>query len=214
MSLYGEPIASFVSPRLLLRLPKAADAEPLRVLMTEKISARLAAWPAHLTAHVIAERIANAATLAGRRQMLALVLERQADGVVMGWVSVMRSGSNPDAATLSYWLGAAFEGQGYMREATCAALSLAFHYLDVVVVRASVQGDNKRSIAVLHVLGASRTGAGRIWCSAREREEDCEWWEIHHPGQSDGTQVATSRLPVPAVTASCANVYVDVIGCR
>ncbi len=203
MRLYDEPIASFVSPRLILRLPEADDAEVLRGLMTEKISGRLAAWPAHLTKEAIIERITSAASVASRRQALAFLIQRQADGPIMGWVSVTRSDSDPAAATLTYWLGAAFEGQGYMREAACTALSLAFHYLDVMVVRAAVHEDNWRSKAVLHALGASRTGAGRIWCSAREREEDCEWWEIHHPGQIDPSQVATSRPLVPAVSALC-----------
>ena len=82
---------------------------------------------------------------------------------------------------LTYWLGEAFHGQGLMREAAPPAIAAAFRELGLEAIRAAVQPDNAASLAVIRRLGAALLGAGRIHVPARERDEDCLYWELPRP---------------------------------
>ncbi|MGX9966944.1 GNAT family N-acetyltransferase [Roseomonas sp. F4] len=164
-----------------MRLPRPDDAKALSGLMGPEISARLASWPVHLTPAAAARRLseARAAALAGLA--LPLVITRRANAEVLGWISAARSERDHNRAVLTYWLGNHAHGEGVMREAAPAALAAAFDHLDVVEVRAAVQVDNLASRAVLRGLGMRPFGLGHIWCAARGREEQCEWWAVSRP---------------------------------
>ena len=98
---------------------------------------------------------------------------------------------------LTYWLGDRFQGEGLMREAAPAALTAVFNNLGVSEVRAAVQLDNTASRAVLRGLGMRPLGLGHIWCAARGREEQCEWWTVLRPIETmlPQTDVLDSSLP-------------------
>jgi RimJ/RimL family protein N-acetyltransferase len=204
MNAHGEPPGVFHTSRLRLRLPAPGDAPALASLMTEGISARLASWPCRLSEQAAAERIAQArADLAGGNA-LPFVIEFQQHDAVVGWVGITRSDCDPGVATLTYWLGVRYQGLGLMREAAPAALSLAFHHLRVQTIRAAVQPDNANSRAVLRRLGLRPLEAGRIWCGARDREEDCEWWEIRHPALRERAPCCEAMEHAPGLLAETA----------
>jgi ribosomal-protein-alanine N-acetyltransferase len=123
------------------------------------------------------DRISGVRMAAAERRSLPLVIERRADGAVMGWISVSRAPGDPETALITYWLGEDFQRHGYMREAAPAAMREAFALMDVVRLRAAVQADNAASLAVVRLLGMVPMGEGRIWCPARGREEPCLWFE-------------------------------------
>ena len=167
-----------VTDRLCLRCAEERDADSLAGLMSEAVSRRLASWPVPYTPVMALDRIGGVRMAAAERRSLPLVIERRADGVVMGWISISRAPGDPETALITYWLGEAFQGQGYMREAAPAAMHEAFALMDVVRLRAAVQADNAPSRAVARLLGMAPMGEGRIWCPARGRDESCLWFEL------------------------------------
>jgi [ribosomal protein S5]-alanine N-acetyltransferase len=178
--------------RLRLRCAEPRDAEALAALMNEAISRRLASWPVPYTPLMAADRIAGVRMAAASLRSLPLVIERRADGAVLGWISISRAPGDDRTALITYWLGEAFQGEGYMREAAPAALARAFALLDVLRVRAAVQADNGPSLSVAQRLGMVPLGEGRIWCPARGQEEACLWFERARPG-------AEASPPLPEV---------------
>ncbi len=163
--------------RLRLRCAEERDAAPLARLMSEAVSRRLASWPVPYTPLMALDRIAGVRMAAAERRSLPLVVERRADGAVLGWISISRAPGDQRTALVTYWLGEGFQGSGYMREAAPAAVRAAFALMDVDRLRAAVQADNAPSLAVVRLLGMAPMGEGRIWCPARGRDEPCLWFE-------------------------------------
>lgn len=200
MIVSGEPDAPIHTQRLRLRLPQPDDAPALASLMTPAVSARLASWPASLAPDIAAQRLTEARGAALDGRALPLVIERRADKALLGWIGATRADQDPARAILTYWLGCDHHGQGYMREAAPAALAAIFDRLGVAEIRAAVQCDNDASRAVLQGLGMDRLEIGRIWCSARGREEACEWWGVSRPVAAP--VAADVSLDVPALIAT------------
>jgi RimJ/RimL family protein N-acetyltransferase len=193
MIVSGEPDAPIHTQRLRLRLPQPDDAPALAALMAPAVSARLASWPASLAPEIAAQRLTEARGAAMDGRALPLVIESRADKVLIGWIGATRAEQDPSRAILTYWLGCDHHGQGYMREAAPAAMAAIFDRLGVAEIRAAVQCDNDASRAVLRGLGMGRLGLGHIWCSARGREEACEWWGVARP------MAAPVPMEVPAL---------------
>ena len=164
--------------RLRLRCAEERDADALAGLMSESVSRRLASWPVPYTPVMALDRISGVRMAAAERRSLPLVVERRADDVVMGWISISRAPGDPETALITYWLGEQFQRRGYMREAVPAAMLEAFALMDVLRLRAAVQADNAASLAVVRLLGMVPMGTGRIWCPARGRDEACLWFEV------------------------------------
>ena len=112
--------------RLRLRCAEPRDAPALAAMMSEAVSRRLASWPVPYTAPMALHRIAGVRKAAAEGRSRSMVIERRADGVVLGWISISRAPGNGTTALITYWLGEAFQGQGLMREAAPAALAEAF----------------------------------------------------------------------------------------
>lgn len=180
------------TPRLRLRCAEPRDADALSAMMTETVSRRLASWPVPYTKLMALDRIAGVRMAAAQRRSLPLVIERRADGAVVGWISVSRAPGDDGTALLTYWLGEEFQGHAYMREAAPPALAAAFAWMDVARVRAAVQGDNASSLAVVNLLGMTPLGEGRIWCPARAREETCLWFELPRPSERAQQRIAAA----------------------
>ncbi|MBU8544695.1 MULTISPECIES: GNAT family N-acetyltransferase [Roseomonadaceae] len=179
--------------RLCLRLPSVDDASALAGLMGPEISARLASWPVHLSLAAATQRICDARAAAKAGLALPLLITRRENGEILGWISAARSEGDHNRAALTYWLGNHVQGEGVMREAAPAALAAAFNRLGVTEIRAAVQTDNLASRAVLRGLGMRPLGHGHIWCAARGREEQCEWWGLPRPMETGlGTDMSDS----------------------
>ncbi len=203
MNAAGELLNEVYTQRLRLRLPCPADAPALAALMTPAVSARLASWPATMAPEAAAQRLGEALTAACAGLAVPLVIERRVDGALLGWISAARSAAQQGRAIITYWLGPLYQGQGVMREAAPVALATVFQALGVEEVRAAVQTDNLASRSVLRGMGMHFLSQGRIWCAARGREEDCEWWGVTRAGQGAAGTATGHDLPDSARRMVC-----------
>lgn len=198
-------MADVCTSRLHLRPPSREDALDLVRLMTPTISARLASWPPYLNPATAQLRVEEVLAAQEVGLCLAFVVTRRSDSEILGWISAFRPQAEPQMAILTYWVGEAYHGQGIMREAALAALSVVFREMNVAEVRAAVQSDNTASHAVLRALGMHLVGPGRIWCGARGREESCEWWAVRRAAdQARETSTLSHVVPTQTVTLAAA----------
>jgi ribosomal-protein-alanine N-acetyltransferase len=179
--------------RLTLRRAEAQDAAPLAALMSDAISARLASWPMPWTAERMAARITE-----WRPIGLICVVERAADGALVGWVHALRAPEDAARASMGWWCAEAHQGHGYIREAAAALLPVAFERLGVAVVEAGAQPDNHASFAVMRALGMAPVGTRFTYVPARGRHERTLFHEIRRaqpPGRRGlrpGTKAASN----------------------
>lgn len=91
-----------------------------------------------------------------------LLIFRTADHQLLGGVTLsnVRRGIC-QAASLGYWMGAAFAGKGYMRAAVTALLPVAYDALGLHRVEAACMTTNHPSIHLLETLGFVREGYAR-----------------------------------------------------
>ena len=152
------PLPPVDTERLRLRFAEPGDAGALAALMSDSVSRRLASWPVPYTPLMALDRIAGVRMAAAERRSMPLVVERRADGAVIGWISISRAPGDHATALITYWLGEDYQGHGYMREAAPAAVRKAFNLMDVLRLRAAVQADNAPSLAVARLLGMAPMG--------------------------------------------------------
>ncbi len=155
------------SPRLVLRPLRPGDAKPVQRLAGEWDVARYTAQIPHPYPDGVAEAwIAEACGDLEAARRINLAIERHADGALIGCVEL-----DPDdpeeGATVGYWIGRPYWGQGYMTEALRCLLRFAFFDLDFTVIRASAAPANVASIRVQEKLGFRLTGSGLEAAPAR-----------------------------------------------
>jgi [ribosomal protein S5]-alanine N-acetyltransferase len=86
-------------------------------------------------------------------------IRRISDNALVGGLSFTQVKPWPaDSASLGYWQGADFEGQGYMREAVSAACNWAFTDLGLWRIEAGIVPENARSRRVLEGTGFAEEG--------------------------------------------------------
>lgn len=87
------------------------------------------------------------------------LIRRISDNTLLGGLSFTQVRPWPsDSASLGYWQGATYEGQGYMREAVSAACNWAFRRLDLCRIEAGIVPGNERSRRVLEGTGFAEEG--------------------------------------------------------
>jgi len=144
--------------RLLLRPLNGADAPHFHRLINDwDICRRLPdapfPYPEALAAEWIAAAAADAA--AGRAHQFALSYE----GRLIGCAG-LRLSRDKTSAELGYWLGKAFWGQKFAREAAARLTSWGFAALSVAKMTATVAADHEASAAVLAAAGFVPAGQG------------------------------------------------------
>jgi ribosomal-protein-alanine N-acetyltransferase len=167
--------------RLLLRPQTFADAEPTARLMTPGIARWTGSWKGETTAEQVTERIARIAEQTRLGNVFDRAIERAADRVLIGWIRIGKHGPDSRRASIGYWIGEDFFGQGYTREAARALLPLAWAALDVDVIEGVAQLPNTASIAVLRGLGMRHVGQREEYAPARGAADLCEVYEIERP---------------------------------
>lgn len=157
-----EPIET---TRLVLRRPRAADAEALRALADNpRIAAMLANLP---NPYTFEDAVAFVTERARSDRQHAFLITLRA-GTLIGVAGVkLQPGRPPE---LGYWLGEAFWGSGYASEAAAAFVDAIFATGEAPVVTARALAHNSASCRVLAKLGFRFLGM---------RIEDCG----DHPNQ-------------------------------
>ena len=98
--------------------------------------------------------------------------ERRIDATFPGWFGVYKDNVTA-RVTLGYWLGEPFHRNGYMREASTAALEPAAAALQLDVIEAYVHPENTASLRIVLGLGFKADGRKFVHASARDRDELC-----------------------------------------
>jgi ribosomal-protein-alanine N-acetyltransferase len=165
--------------RLLLRCVEAEDAAATAALITPAVSQWVARWPYPFTADMAVARIAHSRAAAALGHELPFAIVEQSAGVLIGWLVIRRHPTEHARGSFGYWLGEAWHGQGYMREAAPPAVDYGFIHLGLDVIEAGAQLDNAASFAIMRACGMSPVGE-RMWpAPARGRDELCRFYEVH-----------------------------------
>ncbi|MDF4026200.1 GNAT family N-acetyltransferase [Luteibacter sp. PPL201] len=138
-------------------LPHAMDASRLVALVTPSVG-RWTSWPFPLTEHDALARIADARDAFERRTQLPLLIVEKATGTAVGWVRARRDAVDTRLGWLGYWMGDAFPGRGFMREAVQALVLRLPGVLDILSLDAMVHPDNLPSTRVLMAAGMTYAG--------------------------------------------------------
>ena len=112
-------------------------------------------YPLALAREWIAAAEADAA--AGRAQQFAVT--DPVTGALLGSAG-LRMSADGKSASLGYWLGRKYWGQGLGRDAAEQMVRWGFAHLSIDRIDASVSTDNAASIAVLEKIGFRETGKG------------------------------------------------------
>jgi len=152
-----------VSPRLMLTAARRADyADWAKVRGDSRayIEPWEPSWPPDALSRRDWSRRLSAWTAAWRAgTAYVFLIRRQSDEALVGGLSFTHVRPWPaESASLGYWQGAAFEGQGYMREAVQAACDWAFGELGLARIEAGIVPENARSRRVLEGTGFAEEG--------------------------------------------------------
>ncbi len=163
--------------RLYIRPPVVSDWRKW-ARIREKSRAFLEPWeplwpPDDLSPAGFNSRVSLTRAETARGEGYTFLLFRSADDALLGGLSLgnIRHGA-AQTATLGYWMGEAYAGQGYMREAANLALDFAFGTMRLHRVEAGCLPRNERSTALLRRLGFAQEGLARAYLEINGTWED------------------------------------------
>lgn len=181
----------FATERLLLRLPRAAEApELVRFYLAnhEHLQAWSPTFPADFFTEAFWREQARLRRLDFRagREARTFLFPRDRPDRVIGQLSLTQIARGAfEACTLGYGLAADAQGRGYMVEAVRAAVAYAFQELGLHRVMAAYMPRNRRSAAVLRRAGFTVEGYARDYLLIDGRWEDHVMTSITNPGWDD-----------------------------
>jgi ribosomal-protein-alanine N-acetyltransferase len=128
-----------------------------------------------------ATRIRMMRSLALAGDALPLAITRKPGNEMMGWVALVRDEDERTRASLGYWLGESWQGQGYMMEALKPVIREGFGRLNLESIEAAAQPENAASIALMRACGMREKGVRPVFAPSRNRKEPCIFFEITRP---------------------------------
>lgn len=164
--------------RLRLRPPRPDDAGSLAALISPKVSAFTATWPYPYSAAMARDRLAAATAAQAQGSGFYRAVALQGDDAMIGWLAIGMADDPLRTGVLSYWIGEAFHGQGYLGEALPPFVQAAADSLGLARITAGARPDNAASIAALQRLGMHKTGEGLHFVPSRNREELCVFYAL------------------------------------
>jgi ribosomal-protein-alanine N-acetyltransferase len=140
--------------RLILRPPTNRDFEGWSALRRNSRSFLVPWEPSwsrdHLTSRAFRNRVVWADRAIRQGDALPLLLIRQADGAILGGITLSNIRRQPaQAGTLGYWVGEEYAQHGYMSEALVAIRDHAFIDLDLSRLEAACLPENTASRKLL-----------------------------------------------------------------
>jgi [ribosomal protein S5]-alanine N-acetyltransferase len=154
------------------------DAPAIAGMMTPDISRWLAAWPPNPTAAEVTQRLRRAQQAMEQKRELHFRIEERGRNRMVGYVSLAQSQTDSKVGQLSYWLGTAFQGKGYMTEAVRLAMAAGFQYLDLDTIEAGAHPENFTSFAVMRRVGMRSIGEKVVWLDTRQQHAPCLFYSI------------------------------------
>lgn len=182
----------YETERLLLRLPRAADAPELVRFYVENRH-HLQPWSPTFPADFFTEafwrdqaRLRRLDFQAGR-EVRPFVFHREQPRRVIGQLSLGQIARGAfEACTLGYALAAEAQGHGYMVEAVRGAVAYAFQELGLHRMQATYMPRNRRSATVLRRAGFTVEGYARDYLLIDGRWEDHVMTAITNPRWTPG----------------------------
>ena len=147
-----------LTDRLRLRPSTEADAEALFAIYSDTRVSRFLSRPAWTDMEVAHARIARDREALPSGKYLGLVMERKADGQVVGECSLFNLVVQCRRAEIGYSLGSSAQGQGLMHEALTALLTYGFADMHLNRVEADIDPRNTASAKSLERLGFQNEG--------------------------------------------------------
>lgn len=167
--------------RLILRPLALEDAEPTARIMSPAIARWTGSWTGLETADEVAERIRRQQGLAASGQSFHRAMVVADTGDLIGWTGVRRLAADPARGALGYWIGEAWFGHGYAKEAARAVVDAAWDALGLQVIEGAVQVANLASHRILLGLGMRHMGRREEFAVARGVADLCDWYELERP---------------------------------
>ena len=163
---FADQLPAVLGDGVLLRTPQMSDYtawSSLREASRDFLTPWEPTWPADdLTRASFRRRIKRYSEDQRGDLAYPFFIFRKLDGALVGGLTLsnMRRGC-AQAASLGYWMGAAFARQGYMTKAVSALLPFAFNTLRLHRVEAACIPSNSASIRLLEKTGFRREGFAR-----------------------------------------------------
>lgn len=164
--------------RLILRPPVHADFHQWVALRSDNRDF-LAKWDPvwasdHLTRNSFTNRVYWAQRSVAAGSACPVFLERRADGVLVGAITLDNIRRGPaQAGTLGYWMGEGFTRQGYMKEAIAGLVHHAFTKMNLSRIEAACLPENHASRGVLEASGFKYEGVAQSYLQIAGR------WRTH-----------------------------------
>jgi ribosomal-protein-alanine N-acetyltransferase len=149
------------------------DVRAIAGILTPDVTRWLASWPADPTIEAVAVRISRAQNAMQQKRELHFRIEEREGSLTVGYVSVAQSTADARVGHLSYWLGSAFQGKGFMTEAVRHAMAAGFQHLGLERIEAGAQPENLSSFAVMRRVGMTPIGERVVWADSRQQNERC-----------------------------------------
>jgi ribosomal-protein-alanine N-acetyltransferase len=171
---FSDALPSLTGERVELRAPEMRDFEAWAMLR-ERSRTFLAPWeplwPGNdLTRSAYRARMRRYARDVRADAAYPFFIFRRTDGELLGGLTLgqVRRGV-AQAASLGYWIGAPYAGQGYMTDAVRTLVPFVFDHLRLRRIEAACLPTNDPSIRLLEKVGFQREGYARSYlCIAGE----------------------------------------------
>jgi [ribosomal protein S5]-alanine N-acetyltransferase len=163
--------------RLVLAAPRKTDYDDwaaIRTINREHLEPWEPLWPGDANSKADWARRLKAWSAAWKaRQAYVFLIRTIADHTLIGGASLTHVRTWPaSSASLGYWLGADFEGEGYMRESVTALCNWAFAELGLWRIEAGTLAENNRSRNVLEATGFEEEGYARAYLEIAGERRD------------------------------------------
>ncbi len=174
MKLLSTPPLPLFTDRLELRLPKQSDYRQWSELRQAN-RGFLEPWEPtwtddHLSKPSFAERVRWSQSSASGGTGLPLLLVRQADGIMVGGITLDQIRLGPaQKASVGYWVGEEFSRRGYMQEAINAVVWHAFEEIGLSRVEAACLPSNVPSRRLLEKTGFKYEGVAQSYLQIHGR---------------------------------------------
>ncbi|WP_084587729.1 GNAT family N-acetyltransferase [Devosia riboflavina] len=152
--------------RLILRAPRAQDAEPIAKYLNDfEVAGNLARVPfPYLLSDAKAWLRTRHSDVEADDANFTIEIKGE------GYVGHIGFHPGPDGPVIGYWLGKPFWGRGIMTEAAIASLDWFFDTTNAPVVYSGVFHFNHASLAIQQKLGFTQSGRSWLLCLARDAE--------------------------------------------
>lgn len=139
--------------RLRLCPVQERHAAETAALMTRNVAEKLLSWRGPMTEQEALERIRASRSSLEQGIRLNYALELKSSGTLIGWLGYGSESTEAGTLDIGFWLGEAFQFQGYIFEAVSASLAEAAAFLRADRAVAEAFAQNRASISVLRRLG-------------------------------------------------------------